>query len=122
MAEAAARQQKTEMLARLYDGKLRLERRNGAPNIYAGPIGAIVKGAEEADPDYTKIAAPALAFFTIYGAPHIPTDADAALRARLVQRWDDYGNPFQRQKVDHFRRDMKYGQVIELRTRTTVTS
>ena len=35
MAEAAARQQKTEMLARLYDGKLRLERRNGAPNIYA---------------------------------------------------------------------------------------
>ena len=35
MAEAATRQQKTEMLARLYDGKLRLERRNGAPNIYA---------------------------------------------------------------------------------------
>jgi hypothetical protein len=35
MAEAAARQQKTEMLARLYDGKLRLERRNGAPRIYA---------------------------------------------------------------------------------------
>jgi hypothetical protein len=30
MAEAAARQQKAEMLARLYDGKLRLERRNGA--------------------------------------------------------------------------------------------
>src|SRR5712692_5837725 len=35
MAEAAARQQKTEMLASLYDGKLRLERRNGAPKIYA---------------------------------------------------------------------------------------
>jgi len=34
MAEAA-RQQKTEMLARLYDGKLRLERRNGAAKIYA---------------------------------------------------------------------------------------
>jgi hypothetical protein len=35
MAEAAARQQRTEMLARLYDGKLRLERLNGAPKIYA---------------------------------------------------------------------------------------
>ena len=35
MAEAAARQQKTEMLAKLYDGKLRLERRNGGPGIYA---------------------------------------------------------------------------------------
>jgi integrase len=35
MAEAGPRQQKTETLARLYDGKLRLERRNGAPKIYA---------------------------------------------------------------------------------------
>ena len=35
MAEGAARQQRTEMLARLYGGKLRLERRNGAPKIYA---------------------------------------------------------------------------------------
>jgi hypothetical protein len=35
MAEAVARQQKTEVLARLYDGKLRLERRNGAAKIYA---------------------------------------------------------------------------------------
>lgn len=35
MAEAEARQQKTETLARLYDGKLRLERRNGAPRIFA---------------------------------------------------------------------------------------
>jgi hypothetical protein len=35
MAEAGPRQQKTETLARLYDGKLRLERRNGAPKIFA---------------------------------------------------------------------------------------
>jgi len=82
---------------------------------FDGPIGAIVRGAEEADPDYTKIGAPALAFFTIYAAPYIPDDVDEALRARLVKRWDEYGNPFQRQKIDHFRRDMKYGQVIELR-------
>src|SRR6266446_3492536 len=35
MAEAGSRQQKTETLATLYDGKLRLERRNGAPRIFA---------------------------------------------------------------------------------------
>ena len=35
MAAAVARQQETEMLAKLDDGKLRLERRNGAPGIYA---------------------------------------------------------------------------------------
>ena len=35
MAEAAARQQQTEMLARLCDGRLRLERPDGAPRIHA---------------------------------------------------------------------------------------
>jgi hypothetical protein len=33
MAEARGGQLKTEALAKLYDGKLRLERRNGAPLI-----------------------------------------------------------------------------------------
>ncbi|MGE3336016.1 MAG: hypothetical protein AB7I36_20440 [Rhodospirillaceae bacterium] len=35
MANGTPRQQRTEVLARLYDGKLRLERRNGAPRIVA---------------------------------------------------------------------------------------
>src|SRR2546426_2570492 len=35
MADAGHRQQKTETLATLYVGKLRLERRNGAPKIFA---------------------------------------------------------------------------------------
>ena len=82
-----------------------------------GPLGAIMKGAREADPDYTKITAPALAFFTIYDAPYIPSDADAELRARIVKRWNDYGNAFQRQKINHFRRDMKSAGIIELHVR-----
>jgi pimeloyl-ACP methyl ester carboxylesterase len=80
-----------------------------------GPLGAIVRAAREADPDYTRITAPALAFFTIYGSPYIPADADADLRVRIVKRWEDFGNPFQRHRIDHFRRDMKFGRVIELR-------
>lgn len=35
MAEGAQRQQRTETLAKLYEGKLRLERRNDAPKIFA---------------------------------------------------------------------------------------
>jgi len=79
-----------------------------------GPLGAIMKGAREADPDYTRVTAPALSFIAIYDAPFIPADADAALRERIVKRWNDYGNPFQRHKIDHFQRDMKNGRVIEL--------
>jgi len=37
MADAGRRQQKTETLATLYVGKLRLERRNGAPEILLAP-------------------------------------------------------------------------------------
>ena len=35
MAEAAQRQQRPDTLATLYEGKLRLERRNGGAKIYA---------------------------------------------------------------------------------------
>ncbi len=35
MASDAGRQQTTEPLQKLYDGKLRLERRNGGSKIYA---------------------------------------------------------------------------------------
>ena len=35
MVDTGRRQQTTETLAKLYDGKLRLERRNGAPKIFA---------------------------------------------------------------------------------------
>jgi pimeloyl-ACP methyl ester carboxylesterase len=80
-----------------------------------GPLGEIVRAAREADPDYTGIRAPALAFFTIYGSPYIPPDADADLRARIVKRWEDFGNPFQRHRIDHFRRDMRNGRIVELR-------
>src|SRR3954468_4956155 len=79
------------------------------------PLGAIVRAAREADPDYTGVTASALAFFTIYGSPFIPADADADLRARIVKRWEDFGNPFQRHRIEHFRRDMKNGRIIELR-------
>jgi len=79
------------------------------------PLGAIVRAAREADPDYTAIKAPALAFFTVYASPFIPADADPDLRARIVKRWEDFGNPFQRHRIEHFRRDMKNGRIIELR-------
>ena len=47
-----------------------------------GLLGEIVKGARQADPDYGKVTAPALAFCVIYEKPYIPPDADDALKAR----------------------------------------
>jgi hypothetical protein len=53
--------------------------------------------------------------FVIYETTDIPADADAELRARLLKRWEKYGRPFQRQRIAHFARDMRKGEVIELR-------
>jgi hypothetical protein len=44
MAEAAARQQTVETLAKFYDGKLRLERRNSSPKISPAHIRHSEKG------------------------------------------------------------------------------
>ena len=79
-----------------------------------GALGEIVRASRVADPDYTKVSAPALAFFVVYETTFIPVDADAELRARLIERWEKYGKPFQRQRITRFARDMRKGQVIEL--------
>jgi pimeloyl-ACP methyl ester carboxylesterase len=80
----------------------------------SGALGAIAKGARAADPDYTNVKAAALAFCVIYDRPFIPPEADAALRARLVARYERYGRPFEEQQRAHFRRDMKNGRIVEL--------
>jgi pimeloyl-ACP methyl ester carboxylesterase len=79
-----------------------------------GTLGKIVRASRVADPDYTKVAAPGLAFFVIYETTYIPADADAELRAHILRRWEEYGKPFQQQRIAHFVRDMRKSEVIEL--------
>jgi len=78
-----------------------------------GTLGKIVRAARESDSDYTRVSAPALALFVVYEQPYIPADADPELRARIVKRWEDFGKPFQQQRLDHFVRDMRHGTVVE---------
>src|SRR3954468_9729623 len=72
-----------------------------------GPLGEIVRAARVSDSDYTKVSAPALALLVVHDGAPIPADAAPELRARLVKRWEDYGKPFQQQRLDHFVRDMR---------------
>jgi hypothetical protein len=79
-----------------------------------GPLGEIMKGARQADSEYARVDAPALAFCVIYDRPFIPKDADKALKQGLVTRYEQYGRRFEEQQRDHFRRDMKRGRIVEL--------
>lgn len=80
----------------------------------SGPLGEMRRAARQADPDYTKVSAPALAFCVIDNAPYIPADASGELRAQLVTRYERFGRPFEEQQRARFRRDMKRGRIIEL--------
>jgi len=84
------------------------------PALPGDSLRQIVRASRVADPDYTKVSAPALAFFVIYETTYIPADAGAELRARLLKRWEEYGKPFQQHRIAHFVRDMRKGEVIEL--------
>ena len=82
---------------------------------FEGPIGETVKGASAADPDYTKVSAPALAFYVIYETPQVPRGTDPFTEAKLIAGWPTHGEPFMHAQVNRFRREMKRGRVVELR-------
>lgn len=82
---------------------------------FEGPIGETVKGATAADPDYTSVRAPALAFYVIYETPQVPPGTDPFTEAKLIAGWPTYGERFLHAQVNRFRREMKRGRVVELR-------
>ncbi len=70
-------------------------------------------------PDYTKVQAPALAFYAITGNQHYPTHwlpdrADTSVRAKAEAWWREKGHSLLRQSVDQFRREIPHGEIIEL--------
>ncbi len=70
-------------------------------------------------PDYTKVQAPALAFYAITGNQHYPTHwlpdrADTSVRAKAETWWREKGHSLLRQSVDQFRREIPHGEIIEL--------
>lgn len=79
-------------------------------------VSAIIqKEAEASDPDYTKVTAPALSFNVIYrSSPFLTPSMDAATRSKIEARWNAYDRFIVPRQVEHFRKDMKEGRVVEL--------
>src|SRR3954469_24048612 len=82
MAEADRRKQTTETLQKLYDGKPRLERRNGGSKIYARTF---LQG---------KSIMHSTGERTLHGATKIATDWYLELRDRLRKGEDLHGRSF----------------------------
>jgi hypothetical protein len=68
--------------------------------------------------DYTKIQAPALAFYTVTANEHyplswLPKDADANLRAKAEAWWQEKGHTLMRESVEQFHREIPHGEIVE---------
>lgn len=78
----------------------------------------LIARANEYHPDYTRIAAPALAFFVTYDEAPKSVAWDDATKAKLLAFWNDYGKAYRREQIDIFKRDMKNGHIVELHNTT----
>jgi pimeloyl-ACP methyl ester carboxylesterase len=70
-------------------------------------------------PDYTKVQAPALAFYAVTANQHYPSHwlpdrADASVRAKAEAWWQTTGHTLMRESVEQFRREIPHGEIVEL--------
>jgi pimeloyl-ACP methyl ester carboxylesterase len=70
-------------------------------------------------PDYTKVQAPALAFYAVTADQHypshwLPDGADASVRAKAEAWWKEKGHALMREPVEQFRREIPNGEIVEL--------
>jgi pimeloyl-ACP methyl ester carboxylesterase len=69
--------------------------------------------------DYTKVQAPALAFYAVTASEHypsrwLPKNADENLRAKAEAWWKEKGHLLMREQVEKFRREIPHGEIVEL--------
>ncbi len=85
------------------------------PPLSSIAAATILKEAEASDPDYKKVTAPALSFNVMYrSSPFLAPFMDASTRSKIEARWNSYDKFIVPRQIEHFRRDMKLGRVIEL--------
>jgi pimeloyl-ACP methyl ester carboxylesterase len=70
-------------------------------------------------PDYTKVRAPALAFYAVTANQHYPSHwlphaAGANVRAKAEAWWKRKGHALIRESVEQFRREIPDGEIVEL--------
>jgi len=77
-----------------------------------------MKAAMQFHPDYTKVKAPSLAIYADADIPESPGKLDAETTAKLAAWWKENQTPKARSSIEQFRRDMKNGQVVEIKGAT----
>jgi len=79
---------------------------------------SIMRSASKFQPDYTKIKTPSLAIYSDIDLPEPVGKLDEETKKKFDVWWKDNGAPIFRAGVEQFRKDMKNGQVVEIKGAT----
>jgi len=77
-----------------------------------------MRSAMEFHPDYTKIKAPSLAIYADVDLPQAAGKLDEETTKKLAAWWKEKQAPIARASIEQFRRDMKNGQIVEIKGAT----
>ncbi len=77
-----------------------------------------MRAAMQFHPDYKKIKAPSLAIYADVDLPQATGTLDAETTKKLADWWKKKQAPIWRASIDQFRKDMKNGQVVEIKGAT----
>jgi pimeloyl-ACP methyl ester carboxylesterase len=77
-----------------------------------------IKSAMQFVPEYTKITAPSLAIYADVDLQQSPAKLDEETQKKLDAWWKEKGGRIFRAGVEQFRKEMKNGQVVELKGAT----
>jgi pimeloyl-ACP methyl ester carboxylesterase len=74
-----------------------------------------LRAAVQFHPDYTKVKAPSLAIYADVTIPESPGKLDDATQKKLNAWWLEHETPKARANIEQFRKDMKNGQILEIK-------
>lgn len=77
-----------------------------------------IRSATKFQPDYTKITAPSLAIYADADMPQSASKLDEETQKKLDAWWKDKEAPVMHASIEQFRKEMKNGQIVELKGAT----
>ena len=77
-----------------------------------------MRSAMQFHPDYTKIKAPSLAIYADIELPQTAGKLDEQTQKKLDAWWKEKQAPINRASIEQFRKQMKNGQVVEIKGAT----
>ena len=88
-----------------------------APDVLNVQVSTI-RSAAKFEPDYTKIKAPSLAIYADADLPQAAGKLDEETQKKMDAWWKEKQAPRMHESIEQFRREMKNGQVVEIKGAT----